>query len=400
MRTIKILLFAFASVSASATLAQLESGEDVLISKKVRHDLYVAGGTVSVNAAIEGDLTVAGGTITVTDTIAQDFLGAGSNVVLNGYVGDDVRCAGGTIRLSNIVAGDVIITGGTITIDERAIINGDLLVSGGRVTVDGEVKGSIKSASGELTLNGKVQREIDCRGGKVVIDGTVVGNSILAANTIEIGSQAHFSRDVTYWNNEGSLAFGNSLDGGQATFDSSLEPDSGKWHFLGFASLLILLWYLGTALIMIILIHYFFGGTFKKAADSVKNSSLKSLGLGFLFVVGIPIAIVVTVMTVVGIPIGVLGLIAYVTILLLGTVIVALLAAHWINNTYYHSAWKTGRVVLVAFSIFIFLKLFSLTPFVGPLIMALLACMAFGGILLNVKWKRNKELTITEDTYV
>ncbi len=391
----KLLLFTFALVSVSETLAQLESGENVIISNKVGHDLYVAGGTVSVNAPIEGDLTVAGGTITVTDTVAQDILGAGSNLILNGYVGDDVRCAGGTIRLSNNVTGDVIITGGTITIDESAIINGDLLVSGGRVILDGEVKGSLKSASGELIFNGKVQRDIDCRGGKIAINGTVVGNTIVAANTIELGSQAHFNKDVTYWNNEGSLDFGNSLHGGKARFDSSLEPDSGKWHFLGFASFLLLLWYLGTALMMIILIHYFFGGTFKKAADSVKNSSLKSLGLGFLFVVGVPIAIVVTVITVVGIPIGALALIAYVTILLLGTVIVALLAAHWINNTYYHSAWQTGRVVLIAFCIFVFLKLASLTPFVGPLVMALLACMAFGGILLNVKWKRNKEVAIT-----
>jgi hypothetical protein len=42
-----------------------------------------------------------------------------------------------------------------------------------------------------------------------------------------------------------------------------------------------------------------------------------------------------------------------------------------------------------------FLKLASLTPFAGPLIMLLLACMAFGGILQNVRWRRNESLAST-----
>ena len=99
--------------------------------------------------------------------------------------------------------------------------------------------------------------------------------------------------------------------------------------------------------------------------------------------------------SVIGLPIGVLLLIAYVTILLLATVMVSLLAANWINNTYYQSAWGTGRIIIVALAIFIFLKLFTLTPFIGPLIMLLLACMSFGAILLTVKWRRNRALELT-----
>jgi hypothetical protein len=41
-----------------------------------------------------------------------------------------------------------------------------------------------------------------------------------------------------------------------------------------------------------------------------------------------------------------------------------------------------------AFGIFILLKLISFTPFIGWLIMIFLACMTFGAILLNVRWKR------------
>ena len=139
---------------------------------------------------------------------------------------------------------------------------------------------------------------------------------------------------------------------------------------------------------MISLIQYFFSETFRRAAETVKKASMKSLGMGALFLVGVPVAIVVTFITIVGIPLGILALISYVTVLLLGTVIVSLIATHWINNTYYHASWRTSRIIFMAFGAFIFLKLASLTPFVGPLVMLLLACMAFGGILQTARWKR------------
>jgi cytoskeletal protein CcmA (bactofilin family) len=395
MKAIKFLALVSALLSVTDSYAQFTSGEDVVISNKVTHDLYTAGGTVSVNSPVAGDLVFAGGTITISDTVQQDILGAGSNVILSGYVGDDVRCAGGTIKVSNDVAGDLIVTGGTVEIDDDVSIAGNVMVSGGKVVVDGQVKGNLVGACGEIALNGKVEGDVECRGGKISINGTVDGNSILAANTIELGSGASFNRDVRYWNSEGELDFGNAVHGGEARFDSSLEPESGKLHYLGFASALLLLWYLGTALVMIGLIQYLFGGTFKKAADTVKNASAKSLGVGVLFLIGVPAAILVTFITIVGIPVGVLALIAYVTAVLLGTVIVSLLATHWINKTYYNSAWSMARIVFIALAIFILLKLASLTPFVGPLVMLLLACMAFGAILLTIKWRKRTAVSVS-----
>lgn len=395
MKNIILVVGAVSLFSATQTFSQLQSGENVTIQERTAHDLYVAGGTVTINAPVVGDLIIGGGTVTINDTITQDILVAGGTIFINGTVGDDVRCAGGKITISGNVVGDVIATGGTLDIQRGVKIGGNLISSGGEVVVDGEVEGMIKNASGTFTFTGKADNNLESRGGKIIINGIVEGSCILAANTIELGPEARFSRDVKYWNDEGSLEFGNSLAGGQATFDPSLEIENGRWHYLGFASILMVLWYLGTALVMIILIQYLFSNTLRKSADTVKNFSLKSLGFGFLFLIGIPAAVVVTMLTVVAIPIGILLMIGYITVILLGTIIVALLITHWINNTYYQSQWSAMRMVMTAFGIFVFLKLASLTPFVGPLIMLLLGCMALGGILQNVKWKRSPVIATT-----
>lgn len=394
MKTKNLILLIAAILLSGNAISQIKSGESVTIDHPVNDDLYVAAGTVTVNAPVRGDLIVAGGTVIINDSVAQDVLVAGGNITLNGSVGDDIRCAGGTVRLFNKVLGDFIVAGGEVNIHDLSVVNGDLLSGGGKVTVDGTVKGKIRDASGEFVLNGSAEQDLECKGGKIVINGTVSGNSVLAANTIELGPDARFEKDVKYWNKEGSLDFGRSINGGKAIFDGSLEIEDGKWHYLGFASFVMVIWYLATALVMIVLIQYLFSLTLKNAANTVRNTSLKSLGLGFLFLVGVPLSIVLLFITVIGIPIAVLAAIAYGTVLLLATIIVALLVSNWINNTYYQSSWGNGRITIAAFGIFIFLKLASLTPVVGPLIMLLLACMAFGGILLNVKWRRNKALAL------
>ena len=391
MKAKRLLVLAWALMAAIRTFGQLESGEDIVISNKVNHDLYVAGGTVTINAPVHGDLIVAGGTVTINDTVTQDILVTGGTVMLNGFVKDDIRGAGGKIRFSQDIEGDVVAAGSTIQLDKDVSIMGNLYVSGGEVTLDGTVNGVIKSASGVLIFNGTAGHDIDCRGGKLVINGTVNGRSILAANEIELGPQSRFNNNVRYWNKAESLDFKTSVHNGEATLDPTLKMEDGKWHFLGFGSLLMVLWYLGTALVMISLAQYLFKSTFRKAADTVKDASLRSLGLGFLFLVGAPLAVLVCLITIVGLPIAILMMIAYITVLLSATVIVALLVAHWINNTNYNAVWSSQKIVFAAFGIFIFLKLASMTPFVGPLIMVLLACMSFGGIIQNIHWKRNEE---------
>ncbi|HEX5169696.1 MAG TPA: polymer-forming cytoskeletal protein [Cyclobacteriaceae bacterium] len=395
MKTLKLIAVATALLIVPQAYCQIKSGDNIIVSERTDHDLYLAAGNVTVNAPVDGDLIVAGGTIVINDSIRQDILITGGDIVFNGFVGDDIRCAGGTIQISNSVLGDVVAAGGEVIIDDDAVIHGDLFITGGEITLDGKVNGMIRCGAGTFTLNGRAGSNLDCRGGKIVINGIVEGNSSLAAKTIQLGNEASFGKDVKYWNKAGSLDFGNKIRGGQAIYDPSLQSEGGKWHYLGFASFLMLLWYLSTALLMIILIQYLFSKTFRTAAHTIKNASMKSLGIGFLFLIGVPIAIIVSFVSIIGLPIGVLLLVGYTTVLLFGTVIVSLLIASWISNTYYESSWTFWKIVLVSFGVFIFLKLASLTPVVGPLIMLLLICMAFGGILQHVRWKKNKALELT-----
>jgi hypothetical protein len=69
----------------------------------------------------------------------------------------------------------------------------------------------------------------------------------------------------------------------------------------------------------------------------------------------------------------------------LATAITAIIAANWINRVYNGSEWSVTRIVFVAFGIFVLLKLMTLTPVIGPLLMVIMICLAFGSILISLR---------------
>jgi hypothetical protein len=169
--------------------------------------------------------------------------------------------------------------------------------------------------------------------------------------------------------------------------------ETGQKNYLGFASIFLLLFYLGAALLMIFIMQYLFSETFKKAASTVLNDTLKSLGIGFLFVIGIPVAIVVSFVTIVAIPVGLILLFTYLILFLLATSISSVVIANWLNNVYYKGKGRYIKLTFISFFVFVVLKFFSLTPFVGFPITVLVVCMAWGAILLNIKWKRQQTIS-------
>lgn len=369
---------------------RIEYGKDIVISQPVYEDLYIAGGNITINASIYGDLIIAGGTIIINDTVTSDILLAGGTVTFNGFVGDDIRCAGGKIHIAKNVTGDVVVTGGHVTIDKTVTIGG-LLASGGDITIDGNINGDVRGAFGDLVLNGKITGNVDCRGGSITINGIIGGKSVLSARYILIERNALFNNDVRYWSEQSPIDFKQHIQSGKATYDPSLRIRSDKWYYLGANTFFTLLWYLGMALLMTLIIQYLFSGTMKRAADTIFNHTLKSLGFGFLFFIAVPIAAVLAFVTVIGVPVGLLLIFSYITLILLATIVISVVTANWINNRY-NKKWNFWRLSFVAFGIFILLKLVFLTPIVGWLILILLACIAFGGILININWKGKQRL--------
>lgn len=367
---------------------RVEYGNSVVISQPTFENLYIAGGTLTINAPVHGDLVIIGGTVIINDSILGDILIGGGNLTLNGFVSSDLRGMGGEILLSKNVNGDVLLAGGTLHIEKNVTIS-NLIAAGGKITLDGTVTRDIKIAAGEFIHNGKIGGTLDFRGDKITVNGEVSGPSRIAAGTaIMIRDSAIFRSEVRYWVPGNEPAFGNSLSNANATLDHTLKMNEKRWYYLGWGSILFLIWYMGMALLMIMAIQYFFSRTINQAAFTSGQDTLKAFFSGLVFLLVMPLGILLLFVTVIGIPIAVIFMFFYIALIILASCMVGTTAAHWYNERY-ENQWTYWPMVFASFGFFILFKLISLTPLIGWLFTLIAVCTVFGAILMNIKWKRS-----------
>jgi cytoskeletal protein CcmA (bactofilin family) len=380
------LLFLRTMANPSSAMV-VESGNVIIIDHPVSQDLYLAGGTIIINAHVHGELVVAGGKVYINDTVDRDVLIGGGTVMIKGYIGGRVRCLGGRVTLDDVLQGDLVVAGGEITVERRAVVGGSVLAGGGRLKLYGNVQGDVRAVAQKFQLYGSIDNDLECRGGTIEIHGRVAGESKLSASgKLEIGSSAEFDGPVRYWAPD-TVNFGASLRGGRTARDETLAIRTSHWYFLGGSGALAFLWYLGMALVFIVILQYLFRPAFYRAGERIYSEMLRSFGTGLLFFFGVPLLIAVTIVSLVAMPVGFILLFGFVFLLMTCGSISSLVAAHWFS-TLMGSNGRFWEQVGMAFVFFILLRLIFSIPLFGWILYPVIVCTSFGALLLSIRWKR------------
>jgi hypothetical protein len=214
----------------------------------------------------------------------------------------------------------------------------------------------------------------------------VRGKSKLAANEIRLGDKARFGADVAYWARTGKPDFsGKMANGAQASFDTSLQFSENEWdwqHF-GVGIAMFWIWQLLAASFLIILMVWLFPRFFKNSVDHFYKEYSRKFGWGILYFLVVPLLIVIAFVTVVGIPLGLIGMAVYGISLMLCQVLTATIGAFELQR-YQGKNWAQGQLILVAIGMYILLKVLMLIPFLGFLFSIILTSIAFGSMLMNI----------------
>jgi cytoskeletal protein CcmA (bactofilin family) len=388
-KTLGLLMLLFTILA----MGQHTADKRISITEHQPDDIYLAGNTIRINAIVEGDVVAAGRKITVTDSVQEDLIVAGADINVRGAVRDDIRAAGGRLIIDSEISDDVILAGGEVTITEDAVIHGDLINFSGNIEMNGEVKGMLKSYSGELVLNGKVGEDAYLNGGKILINGEISGASRIAAEDIEIGSNARFLRDVEYWSEDSEINFNNSLINSKATYNEDLIPKKDPFPWEGFGVVALGLWvfYVISAFLILVLLNWAFNDFFANTVANLDKELLNSFIYGLIYLLGMPLLIVLTFILVVGIPIGLFLLVLYIFSILFGHLVAALLMAHYLNKD---RNWNFWTIVFVSIGIAIVLRLLTLIPFLGGLVSIVVIAIAYGLFFLLYLQKRKNKLKI------
>lgn len=341
-----------------AGAASLRAGENYNLAKSetVEGNLYAAGANVLFAGDVKGDLVSAGGTITLKGSVAKDVLFAGGTITIDGTVGDDVRIAGGTVIISGAVKGDVAVAGGNVHLLEGSSVGGDLILAGGSVVVDGAIAHDIRSVGGNLLVNGAVGGMIESK-----------------SERLDIGASAVVAGDVVNKGMRGAVIDPAAVVKGKVVNELVVsEPRSFKHMVatlgvMGFLMLLIaglLCYWLfrnrSSQLVAHALAH--FGGEFLR---------------GILLLILLPVIFVILCVTLLGLPIGIMGLLFYVVVLMLAKVFSGIMLGGWINRVVFKKPEQVFTLQTVIGGSVVMLLL-QLVPVLGGALSFIFTVLAFG----------------------
>jgi len=248
---------------------------------------------------------------------AQETRAGGSVVVDEGETVDGIQTIGGTVVVRGTVDGDLQALSGSVVIEQSGHVTGDVQATAGSVTVLGTVDGSLEASAGSVSIGESAVIDGDVRlaAGDFRMAGTVNGSVEAGVDNLRLTATAVIAGDLRYSRNADFAREDGATVGGEVTAVRGLSPEVG---FGGFSLpdpgplnvVFGIYWALVTLLLGAILLAAFPRFT-SELAGEVSTNPLRAGGVGLVGLIGVPIALVLIAITIVGIPLTVLGFMAW-----------------------------------------------------------------------------------------
>jgi len=246
-------------------------------------DAYVAAASARIDGRIEGDLVIAAGAIDIGGVITGDvFVVSHARLAITGTVEGSVRGLAREVAISGVVGGDVAVVAGNLT-------------------VGGAVERDVLAFAGSISMTGSAGRDVKGRFLDGLVDGPVGRDVDVSVRTFRVGAGAVVGGDVLYRADSDANVSG----GAQVTGQFQRLPSR--------ATFIVRVWLIAVTILSFlafIVSGFVLLGTFRtttaRATGLVRTATWKTMWVGLLAVIGIPLLSIVFLFTVVGAPVGLL----------------------------------------------------------------------------------------------
>ena len=336
-----------------------ESGEMVSKRGTIDDDFYAAGGTVDINAVVAGDVVAAGGDLFIGHHIEGDVIAAGGTVTIRGEVLDDVRTAGGDITVDSIIGDDLIASGGRIRVSPDALVSGEAWLAGG-----------------DVYIGGTVNRDLLVGAGSVSISGVVHGDVRVESGSLNILDGALLSGDVYYSGPSEAFIHPGSKITGQVHYEQVdwERPHEGMGIFFALSMI-----------VASIVFFKLFPGFTQSTTDRLSTDPLKSLGMGLVTFIMVPVIAALLMAVVVGIWVGLSIMALYLVAMITGMLIAFFAVSGWGAKRFNIDISSTKRRLLLTAVVIFVIGLLGNIPVIGGLLLFVLLLTGLGATTLQLR---------------
>lgn len=343
-----------------ANAVERQSGDFVLGSEEtIKDTLVFIGETLSVDGNIEGDLIALGSRIVINGDVKGNLVVMGESVTVSGEITGTTINVGQSIELAGaIIQGDFWGAGRSVRLNKEARVSGNAIMAGETTSVAGHIGRDFVTAAETADFSGQVGEDVMAFGPKLLLLGDAVIRGDLTVHShgedsLQQSSGATIGGDVIFNTRE---------------YDGKSRNRYATAGFYGGQFL---------RLVAAFIVGYILFVLFPRMREVSLSSGIDGLttaGVGLLALVSAPVILLLLALTVVGLPLTMLGMFIWLAVLYLAKILVA-----WLIGVMLIADKDDERSVAatVLAGIAIVIVMINL-PFVGGFFNLVLTVIGFG----------------------
>lgn len=331
------------------------------VNSKPKHaDLMTAGETVDVRSEGGlGDVVVAGSNVMISSEVDGYVMAAAANVSVDAPVSNDLWAAGASVAVNAPVGDTAMIAGSSVSIQKNATIGGTARIAGSSVDVLGKVTGDLNIAAANARLASDIGGNADIRAERVVVDpGAIIHGRLIvySPNQPTVSPEAQVLGGVDYHQTE-----------------SRSSPSLGSW----LASWLIrFVWLSVLGLVAV----WFSSVWVNRVSNALKQNPGRSVLTGLIALIAAPILCILLLVTVIGLPLGVVLGGMTIVALMLSAMFVSFFVGGWITSLL--NQWQTSNVAKVLIGSLV-VSIAIMLPWLGGLAKLVIVIFGLGAFLIE-----------------
>jgi cytoskeletal protein CcmA (bactofilin family) len=302
-------------ICAAAWATQFRSGSVVSVrDAEILDDVIAGGDDISLDGHVLGDVIAAGRTVSIGDSAVIDnsFMAFAQKVDVNGTVINSARAFAQDFTLRGHVERNVMVFAQSILIDTRAWVEKDVSFASAQLILRGRVGGNLSGGATTVTISGQIDGDAKIEAEKIVVlQGAIIGGKL------------RYKSDK-----EPKIEDGAQILGGVELMTDDEKDKADEGYSLG-SFFWDAWWYLGSLALGGVLL-VLFRPFMLSISRNITDSTVKTLGLGLLFLICLPIAVVAVILTLIGIPAAILIALLWLILLYLADIFVGLALGNWV----------------------------------------------------------------------
>ena len=298
-----------------------------MVSSPAQALTYLNGDTVTLDAdeTIDDTIIIAGETIVLDGTINGDVLALGRRVIVNGPINGNLVSFAQDVEVNANVTGLVVIASESAEF-KNATIGGDVWTATDNVSTgkNVDIKGNLVTATADAFIAGQVGRDYFALGDNIDITGTIGEDLEAFADQVNLLSNALIKGDLIFrTEHEDHLRqTENATVQGVIEFRDlpvEFEPRN-RYADAGF--------YLHQ--VVRLLAAFLTGAVVLWMVPALRDANLgggmkglKTAGIGLVTLVSVPLILTIVAITVIGLPLTVIGTFSYIAVIYLAKIVLA-----------------------------------------------------------------------------